>query len=136
MNEELNKRLINSIDKIAEWTEKAESFAVEHAPQVVNEILAWGVSQSITIVVLIIVPLVVAAITAIRMRNKTMVILESNIGKNYPNKDDPFGYVAVGVSSAVIVFFLCGALSHQLLILIKIHTAPRLYVIDQLSNLL
>ena len=43
MNEQIEDRLIASMDKVFEWVESAESFTVEQAPLVAQEIIRWEI---------------------------------------------------------------------------------------------
>lgn len=42
MNNQLQERLIKGMDEIASWIESSKEFAIEHAPEVAQEILTRG----------------------------------------------------------------------------------------------
>ena len=118
---DLKSRAFEALDKVNEWVEGVESFALEQAPLVAQEIVLLGrVQYTLGAVVSMLVIIIGVALI------RKCVKIERNGG-------DGFGYAISGtlitaVSSVACALASSGALTAWL--------APRVYLIEHISNII
>lgn len=126
MKEELEKRLLESMDKITIWIEEAESFAREQAPLVVQELLDYRFAEHLAKLIFVLL-LIVTLIGFARFSYKKAV------DWNWENAGEGWAF-SVGIS--IIASFLFSAIAlFEVIPLLKIWYAPRVYVLEQLRHL-
>lgn len=134
MNEELQKRLVESWDKIIQYLEHTENFVAEQAPLVVQEIINWGIWSNIVLLLIWFIISIILLKIGNYLFGKGKYCLENNI--SYIGRDDQFGLYLLGTvvycGSMVSFFAGCGTSIYNLFYVL---CAPRLYVLDQISNL-
>jgi len=116
MNEELQKRLVESIDKIVAFIERAGGFAIDQAPLVAQELLKRDAFYAWLVVISMVVIIVLCAGVAIY---DTVVTHDG----------DPTFY------ATLVAIIPCVALFINVHTLVSIHLAPRVYLIENLAAL-
>jgi hypothetical protein len=124
MKEELQSRLINSLDKVQEYVEATESFVLEQAPLVAQEIVLSGRLQTGVIVVTFTLIIIAMLTVSAKCYNRYL--------KN--TKDDGYVLVSVvmGLGSGLASMPLINALYEGVIPFF----APRLYLLQEISKLL
>lgn len=121
MKEELNNKLIESIDLITQWVEAGGQFVAEQTPLIVNEILLYRFWESLIFFILWTVASAILMSLSLVFYNKS--------------KDDDDEFLIASVFFAVtacVVFAMSLDLNLDWL---KIKVAPRLYIIEYLAEL-
>jgi len=124
MNEELTGKIGEHLDEIMSWVEQGKEFVSEQAPLVVDEIIRWGVVKNVGLSVVFLVMVLCATLYLCRAHR---IFKEG--------KDDEivfFGSIISLVLGAVGVFGSIAAIEKLAFVL----TAPRLYVLEQLGDLI
>lgn len=130
MNEELQLKLVESFEKVSDWVDSSEDFVVEQAPLVVSEIISWGFWSNLSISLLSFMVLIIC-----------LCVLKFFVIKNFHKLDekDTSGAQAMvifisGIFSIVGILGSTCEMIHHSYDTIFILVAPRLYVIEQISN--
>lgn len=121
MNEELQKQLLESLEKVTQWVEHAEAFTREQAPLVVQELLDYGYWHSL-ISTLLLLPIV-------------LLIIAFGIhcySKYVGSHDDD--WLAACILSFIAATFIGWFTWWPVSVLIQISIAPRVYVLEQLMS--
>ena len=129
MNEELQQRLIQSIDKVSTWVESAEGFAIEQTPLILQEMLAYGWWMNVFSVSLCII--LVLPVAWVIKRIYSAVMDES--------KDESYDRILATAFSyfpGLLLIPIFINIHISICTLIKISLAPRIYILGQIGDLL
>jgi FtsH-binding integral membrane protein len=125
MNEETSDRLANlsadALEHLSEWLQATEAFVAEQAPLVAQEIVRWGMYKAILLMVLCAVLLALVVISTLMMRR----LFDDEGDKNGATQ---FGMI---IGTCVAGFTLAPGIYNLCYVL----TAPRLYILEQISKL-
>ncbi len=125
MNEETQVQLM-------EYVKQAVEFGTEQAPMVAQEVLEYGMwSSCATIAILMASGLVLAAFSFACYRFD-LGWTDSSFGSE-PTNDGPMA-IACGIIGAVFIFVAPIFICECSMDIVKIQTAPRLYIIQELSK--
>lgn len=124
MNEKAQELVNQAGEKVLDYLEAGEGFAIEQAPLLAQEIVRYGIWNN-TIEIVFWVSLIIIA-----------NIVAAKLWKLPPTKDtrEPLGQICS-------IFFRIGSgialipLGVSALVLCKVLVAPRLYIIERISNL-
>ncbi len=126
MNEELQAQLTGILGYIEESVKSAGGFAIEQAPEIVQQLLAWELAENIILSTITVVVFIVSVVF---------------IKKMFPLKKDRWGDVDFGaglmlaglIFTSVISFILsiCGILAA-----LQIIIAPKIYLIEYAARLM
>ena len=142
--QELMKNLNESMSKVQEWVESTEKFAVEQAPLIVDEIVAWGITKYsiyITIGFIMLCLGITSLVVAKKFYNKSndpdrpiFISQPKKYGYKIDSEDCQLltllssgaGFVTSSISFMAIVLNVVN--------LLYIVVAPRLYIIEEIKN--
>lgn len=129
MNEQLQQKLVESIDSVQEWIDKGAEFATDQAPLVIAEIIAWGKLSAILDIAtgLSLIIIIAAAFATGRGLVRIWGADDFDLGL-YTAAGGLVSVLFVGVNVIVV------AIAIQQLIFVA--AAPRLYVLSELSELI
>lgn len=127
MQDELQKRLISSLDKVQEYIEATEGFVVEQAPLVAQEIIAYGKVCSVWAMLCLILVALIFCIASIIYRKA--YLKEDGRGE----KD---AYLMCTVVCSVGCCFISVLTFCLVPLAMKPWIMPRLYLIQEISKLL
>jgi hypothetical protein len=123
MDDEIKNKLIGSIDKVAGWIEEFEGFAREQVPEIVKEILMWGLYSNL-----------VYAIGCIAIFIISIYCFRSILNSKKPSgPDEEFIHGFLFLITIISFILSMVVFVSKLLIVIKILVAPRLYLLEQLN---
>ena len=124
MNEELTGKIGEHLDEIMSWVEQGKEFVSEQAPLVVDEIIRWGVVKNVGLSVVFLV-MVLCATLYLREAHRLF------------KKDDEDEFTVCGAifSVVLVVVGVIGSIA-AIEKLAFVLTAPRLYVLEQLGDLI
>lgn len=127
--DDLKQRLVDSLDKVAEWVRQAEVFAADQAPLVVQDILAWGWYGNIAPCIgLVVVSLAMMAVSAL------LAVAASRAFKS-DNGNTAIPCTVVSVLLAIFMWFpLPFSFQHGMTAL-KVKEAPRVYILEKIGVL-
>jgi hypothetical protein len=118
-----------SLAQLLEYANDAGQFAVDRAPHLAREIIAWGVASSVIWILVSSVALL-ACVYATRRGFE----VRRNDPKEWPrNSDEPFILWAV---SAGVAVFAAPALLVAIFNISKALVSPRLYLVERLVEML
>jgi hypothetical protein len=138
MNEQLKEQLVKFLGAILTGIEKGADFAIEQAPLVVQEYVAW---QRVTTTVWLLVGaiLIVAALRVTFWRALPAILELCRQAREKHNSVPESAYVPHGVALALSgVGFIVGAIAtaENLTYCLKAWFAPRILVIEWIKSLL
>ena len=124
MNEELTGKIGEHLDEIMSWVEQGKEFVSEQAPLVVDEIIRWGVAKSVGLSVVFLL-MILCATLYLRKAHRLF------------KKDDEDEFTVCGaiLSVVLVVVGVIGSIA-AIEKLAFVLTAPRLYVLEQLGDLI
>lgn len=125
MNEELQKQLLESLEKVTRWVEHAEAFTREQAPLVVQELLDYGYLHSLVSMCLALIPFAVTL-------GFVGVCWKQYLTAKYSN--DKENWIAAMVAGLLVEFVFGMLVWWYASVLIQILIAPRVYVLEQLMS--
>lgn len=115
----MNEDIAASLTKILEWAEAGETFVVEQAPLVVQEMIAWGVMRGSLGIALGVFLMVAGLLIAFLIERRG-------------DQPDRILHLMSALPGLMGFFIAVSSIGN----LMKVLTAPRLYVIDQLGRYL
>lgn len=131
MNEELKAKLnemsVETLDKLQQYLSGAEQFAQEQIPALYNEIIMWGMAKHIfyfSIFFTIAFTLFLIGVYLIRIKDQ------------WTDSDGLQIQRFIGCMLQLNLLFTFPAMCANLYEIIHIYFAPRLYVLEQISQLL
>lgn len=131
MNEELEQRIVDSLDKVAQYVEATETFAAEQAPLVVEEIIRWGwIKELPEVVVLFCLGIALAVASFIVYSKYKKKDVKAMTG------DQVFGWHAGFWGPMATALLVWGIMIVELFDVARPLIAPRLYVIEVLRRML
>lgn len=122
MNEELlNEALIGLIKSV----KSTKDFVLEQSPEVIQQLILWKITQASIHVFIGSVLLTILAVLTFKLFNV------KHDGCRWDDNDPRWISIAPALSFIGIGFYFVT----QLLFLLKIHIAPKLYIIEYITNL-
>lgn len=131
---EINSRIADSMDKISDWVDSAEAFAISQAPEIVREILTWGFWSHL-IIAIILVSSVLLCWLGLTISIRKLSSLKDCLDENYLGHWN----VLNAIFTFVIIIFSVIALPmavRSFYFAMLAYFAPRLYVIDYIKDLM
>lgn len=126
MEKKIKENIGEIIDKLQIYVENAENFAADQAPQLLQEIIYWGIIENSIDAFIGLIVLSICSYAVYYFFTK------------YPTADDEEQEVAyvfgIIVSSTASIISFCVTLA-QLQMVLYIYFAPRLYLIDRISDI-
>jgi hypothetical protein len=144
----MDKELLNdSLRVLLNTFKESKDFVLEQAPDIVQQLIMYTIVERLVLVILGIIILSILPIILWKIYvkyNKDVIDaikeIETNTAPRYvlsSAKVDPFEYVVTGVLSSLFVgfpgFFL---ISNNLQTLLKAWIAPKIFIIEYISDLL
>jgi len=127
--DDLKQRLVDSLDKVAEWVKQAEAFTVEQAPLVVQDILSWGWYGSI-------VPCVGLFLISLVMGIAAAIFFFFGLKADEKQDGDTATFCAISVVFLVVFMWLpFGLACEHGMKALKVKEAPRVYILEQIGVL-
>lgn len=123
---------IAGLERIASWLERAESFAIDQAPRVVQEIVNWGLWSYSVLTVLSLGFLALFMWLGIRM---VKIVISIHRDKDKDDSEGNMWGTFGGISFLVALIWLIPAIVNASGLLYVL-VAPRLYVIEQLKDMI
>jgi len=125
----LKNATAEAIKEVMEYVRATADFAIEQAPELAQQLLMYSAASEW-------VKLAFGALWLLPVA-MGVLIMWSEAGKHKDSGDNDSGAFAGGF----IVFMLCGIIFlhnsyHSILVLIKIHWAPKLFILEKLSALI
>ena len=117
---------VAGLERISQWVERAEAFADEQAPLVVQEIITWGFWSNTTLATGLLMLTALCGITAYLLINRSLK----------EHKEDDFFLFVIGIVVIIggVVSLIFGLFYSYMTFYVAV--APRLYVIEQLRELM
>jgi len=128
MDEDVEEKVIESIDKVQSWLDKGGEFAAEQAPLVVNEIIAVGYIENGIGLAAAVFGITVCLLFLWRGWCYFSLTSEFNNGK------ETLWFLAM-LCSGIFGFVFAIMIPASIHGLLFVHFAPRLYVLEELSKL-
>ena len=120
----------SAVNEVLEWAKGAKEFVAEQAPELVQEVLAWGFWSNL-------IWAAVAAVIAVVMTIITVKLIRFALTSwdHIYSKDLEFpvvvGYIISGIAAVVFAISSCCAVYNTFYIAV----APRMYLIEYLTDL-
>jgi len=125
----MDARMNEILDKLLQWLEAAEGFAVEQTPIVLQEILAWKMAENIIYVVIALIWL-----SAYAWHVHRCTEMSSDDWEDATPRNIRFVTLLIigGVGGLIWFLELCFRLPN----IVQIYFAPRVFLIEYVSRLL
>lgn len=124
MNEEIQSKLVDYLDRIEQTVEAGGDFVATEAPLFVNELLAWtfwnNVIGGFSVLTILLLPIAVAWLAIREMRRD----------KDF---EGPGWFLLAGAFAAALM--ICSISCGQFQKAVKVKVAPRVVIVEQLSDL-
>jgi hypothetical protein len=132
MNEQVERKLVESIDQVQQYIEGGANFVAEQVPLVVQEIITWGMAQCLIWICVWICVCLVGVAGTIHLRH---------VGKRKEQEEEEgdVGYVLSVISRVIAYATSCVfivSIGICIYDLCFIYFAPRLYVLETISGLI
>jgi hypothetical protein len=118
---DINAKLVESLDKVQSWVNTTESFVKEQAPLVVQEILQWGQAKYMLGICASSFMLALAIIAFVKILKHV----------NQHTEDFPM-FVFWGIPTSMIISWFGYTVYNYLFVV----CAPRLYILEQLGHII
>lgn len=128
LNEELQQRIVGYLDKIEQAADTSAGFVAEHAPETVQQFLAYGWWEAATSLAIFVLWFLITCSFYAFLNFKV---------RNIDDGELRLGVAAIGFLVLAILnmpFLFEGR--HELHQLIKITVSPNVYLIEELSKLI
>jgi uncharacterized membrane protein YoaK (UPF0700 family) len=127
MNEQLTQLATQGFDKAMTYLQATEDFVVEQAPLLVQEILHYGLAHNSVLMVLCFIFLAVAGYLCYKCFKRAAECSEVYEAEAPAMIGSVIAIIGLGATAGFIVNLMC---------VLKIVFAPRLYLIEELRRLL
>ncbi len=123
------------VTKLLEWAGDAESFAAEHAPLAIDEILRWGAAGEAVSIIVFSVPFAIASWVLGGFAQRAGIRWKTAKDEGDYMSDSDMLCVAcwAGTIGTALIAFLGAA--ESIMTIAKVLVAPRLYVLSVLGEL-
>src|SRR5688572_9236616 len=130
MNKLIEEKLVASLDEAQKWIESTKDFVAEQAPLVIQEVIAWGFYSHLFFASIFLLAIIIISSAWLYIRK----FWKWDTWDTSYSESFPTGFLLNLVCViGNLIFFLF--LSESLYYMIYISVAPRLYVLEQLLNL-
>lgn len=142
MDEQIQQKLssigVEAAQGLLEWTKAANDFAVEQAPMLAQEIVAWGITRGLVLVVVnvLFMAILVAFIAWLYRISFVFWKTRDELDPHIHVVVLSIGWVFVSVFGSILFCTCFGEMCEGVLNASYSYTAPRLYIIETLSKML
>lgn len=136
MKEELQQKLLNSLDKVAEFVEQSKDFAAKEAPLVAQEIVNLRMIEGFLDLFLAFVCLVVVGICIKFALFCNKYIIKQ---KDEPGRTPDTPYVGLTISCILGAIFSLAFIfrtADAIYSFLQVHYTPRLLILEEIKNLM
>lgn len=142
MDEQIQQKLssmgVEAVQGLLEWTKAANDFAVEQAPMLAQEIVAWGITRGLVLVAVNVLFMAILVAFIAWLYRASLTFWKTR------NEYDPaihcmvlgIGWTLVSVFGAILFCACFSEMCQGILDACYSYTAPRLYIIETLSKML